>query len=454
MASNPAPDQRGNLLLTLPPELRNEIYALDITTDFFELDPTISAKEYPRARYGIFDIQRGIKAQGGTPAIAQTCREIRTEALDVYLGSNTFALIGEDSTLAKNTSAIANRIAAHEWIQLIGDDAKYLRKVRLSLGNTNGWSYFLANFLISVISNSNGKAPRVVCIPSSRRIDSNSAMAKQAMYLESAIQDLLAKTNDMAKVWRAVAERALYPALDDSGNFGFDISEDAIAKIAKDFPLKRTKASTRKNGSSNVYQASHEKVDVSTTPKANTKKPASSKRTQAARKKVETRLRTVEPSHDSDCMIIEAPAGAAKSSIKRKGPSKRGTEAASVSFPKANQEEDYDVLEVEAPVKKPQARKKAQKIAPAKVVQEASMSDESQRQAIESSPNPQRVTPIMEVEALGKEQQPVNKLIDAKEDGNAAPYDYTTRRGGRYGSEGNHSSQYEEETTAEILRLR
>lgn len=335
MASSPSSGPKGNLLLTLPPELRNVIYALVITTDFYELDPTISAKTFPCPRYGIFDIQRGIKAQGGTPSIARTCREIRIEALDVYYGGNTFALVGDESTQAKHTLAQANRTAAYEWTQLIGEDAKYLRKVRILLaGHSRGRTSFLANHLVSVVSDSRGKAPRVLVTPSSRKpLDPESHRAMQAQHLESVIQTYLVGTNDMGKVWRAVTERALYPALDDSDQFDFDISEEGIAKIVAKHPMKKPKTPIKRSATSKTYQSSPKKMHAGP--------------------------QTEKQGYDSDCMEIPAPVERATGTCKQ-------TEASNVSSStrlprRGDRDASSDVIEIEAPGKKPKARKKAQK---------------------------------------------------------------------------------------------
>lgn len=247
--------------------------------------------------------------------------EIRAEALDVYYGTNTFALIGDDSSRATKTLAMANRVAADDWMKLIGDDAQYLRKVRLLLHDGHGH----ASFLISVASNSNGNEPTVTVLPG-QRIPSGYAtgVAKQ---LEGIIRKHLAETSDMGKVWHAVLERALYSAWFVNSIFNFDISDEGIAKAQANSPARKlcSRATATAKFPTNVY-------------------------TPPVRKAVAPKL-PAEPVYDFDCMEVEAPA--------------RTTEA----VPKA-QHEHSEVMEIEAPAKKTKAGKKTKAAKKSKTVKQ------------------------------------------------------------------------------------
>jgi hypothetical protein len=347
MAAIPQTTGKSNLLLTLPPELRNEIYAQVITTDFYELDPTISAKTFPRPRYGIFSIQRGIKAQGGTPSIAQTCQQIRAEALDVYYGRNTFALIGEDIRSGQDRSPPANRNAAHEWMQLIGDDAKYLRKLRFMTDGSCSIS-----FLISVASNANGEAPMVTVSPTLLAKHSLSVLGFYPM--EAAIRGLLEETGDMGKVWRAVVERALYP-VSLHGKIYFDISEKGIEKARVNAPATKRRPSAKKNLPTKVNPAAINEMEIS-------------------EKFVDLR-QLVDRGDDSDFWKVGAPPAkqAAKSAraleewkeengwdqesdgVEIKAPTKNADVAKKLPSAMQLQDENSGIMEIEAPTK--QAKK-------------------------------------------------------------------------------------------------
>lgn len=324
MASTPSPVPQENLILTLPPELRNVIYALVVSSDFYELDPTLSANQFPRARYGIYGIKRGIKAQGPIPAIAKTCHQVRAEVLDVYYGRNTFALVGDDSGIqAWQNEALASRVVAHDWMRLIGDDAKYLRKVRFLL---NLASDYVVSILVCVVPDPNEDEPLVTITTSHL----SNAFSLETQGVQKAVQSYLAETGEMGKVWRAMLERALYPVeFNDSEELDFDITEEGIAIASAKTPLKRPKNLSKSYASSNKYQ-----IKV-------VKPVAGPSRQAKALKQPE------KPSYDSDCMEIEAPTKKPKASNSASKASEPG--------------EDFDVMEVKAPTKKMESSKIAPK---------------------------------------------------------------------------------------------
>jgi regulator of extracellular matrix RemA (YlzA/DUF370 family) len=336
MASTSSPVPQDNLILTLPPELRNVIYAMVVTSDFYELDPTLSANRFPRARYGIYGIKRGIKAQGPIPAIAKTCHQVRAEVLDVYYGRNTFALVGDDSGIqAWQNEALASRVVAHDWMRLIGDDAKYLRKVRFLLNLASG---YVVSILVCVVPDQNEDEPLVTITTSHLA----TAFLLETQSVQKAVQSYLAETGEMGEVWRAMVERALYPVeFDDSEELDFDITEEGIAIASAKTPLKRPKSLSKSYASSNKYQI--KVVKPVARPSRQAKAPK-----QAAK-----------PSYDSDCMEIEPP-------TKKPKPS---NSASKVSEPG----EDFDVMEVKAPTKK---MKTSKKMKPSKIAPKASDLDE------------------------------------------------------------------------------
>lgn len=263
---------------------------------------------------------------------------------------------------AKNTDALANRIAAHEWMQLIGDDAKYLRKVRILVWTMHGTVLLLDHLLISVASDSSGKAPLVVVSPDSRAsVAAHSFRAMRARHLQTIIQDYLVETNDMGKVWHAMTERAMYPFSGNIENFDFDISEQGIADIAAKYPLiKRPKASAKKSTSSFAYPGSFSKRNAS---------PA-----------------TEVPGYDSDCIEIEAPNKNVRSAIKQAEVSKALPNGKISSW--GGQDKDLEIMEVYSSSKNPPAaRKKAQKAIPTtKATKESSISTRKIAQATKAIP--------------------------------------------------------------------
>lgn len=93
----------------LPPELRNHIYFLALVNS----DQT--------------QVKRRISKFWKAPSLLQTCSQIRTEALPIHYGNNTFTIIHWDALEAIEI-----------WLRAIGPNARgFLRKVHMGYGDAD-----------------------------------------------------------------------------------------------------------------------------------------------------------------------------------------------------------------------------------------------------------------------------------------------------------------------------
>ncbi|KAH8588950.1 hypothetical protein B0O99DRAFT_343405 [Bisporella sp. PMI_857] len=101
-----------HLIHKLPLELRNEIYKLSLPAP--EYTPYFRRKALHRESQSYF----------ATPALARTCRQIRAEALAVFLGNNILRV-----ELADTISLDA--VFFQRWLESLGEDVKLIRHLEI-----------------------------------------------------------------------------------------------------------------------------------------------------------------------------------------------------------------------------------------------------------------------------------------------------------------------------------
>ncbi|KAK3631759.1 hypothetical protein LTR56_016715 [Elasticomyces elasticus] len=108
--------KKENLLLTLPPEIRNEIYALAFTkASTFRV-----AGKMPRRPEEAFTVR--LASKSAPPALTRVSRQIREETLPIHYGRHTFEIyigkLSEGTTL--DTLVYLTVLQAHEFLHRIG----------------------------------------------------------------------------------------------------------------------------------------------------------------------------------------------------------------------------------------------------------------------------------------------------------------------------------------------
>ncbi|KAI1436519.1 hypothetical protein GGR50DRAFT_226687 [Xylaria sp. CBS 124048] len=114
-----SPPQTRSLLLSMPPEIRNVIYTLVVTS------------EWGRPARNFFVLDRPL------PALFRANRQIRSEALDVFLMKNHFHVYTSNIGL--------------KWLHILGRDVARFRSLSLFIDhNHEPWARYLRALLPSV----------------------------------------------------------------------------------------------------------------------------------------------------------------------------------------------------------------------------------------------------------------------------------------------------------------
>lgn len=125
-------------LLTLPEELRTEIYryAVTIPPSFkvvpTEQEPTVSVQGHLLEHSTGEAAQRRIHPSA--PALAMTCKEVRAEVLPIHYGENLFDI----SAMASTNRAVTLRRIRH-WRNHLGTNAKLLCHLQCAIFARSAW---------------------------------------------------------------------------------------------------------------------------------------------------------------------------------------------------------------------------------------------------------------------------------------------------------------------------